>query len=385
MIYLDNGATTYPKPPQVREALREAAVRFGANPGRSGHTMAMETAEAVFRVREEAAELFHAAGPENVIFTLNCTEAINFVLKGLLRQGDHAVISCLEHNAVVRPLWSLAKQGISYTTARVFPGDDDRTAESFASCIKPNTRLIVCIHASNVWGIRLPVERLARLAHEHGAAFLLDAAQTAGVVPIDLRKTQADYLCCAGHKGLYGPMGTGMLIVSPGAELQLNTLLEGGTGSASVSPEQPMMLPDRFESGTGNTPGVIALGEGIRFVRQKGESKIFRYEMELIRRLYRRLEENKNILLYTPEPDDAHYAPVLSFNYADLSGEEVAAKLNRAGFAVRAGLHCAPLAHQWAQTLQSGAVRCVPSVFTHADQLDAFAKQLSLLKNQKQT
>lgn len=383
MIYLDNGATTYPKPPQVRAALSEAMTRFGANPGRAGHNMAMQTAESVFHVRESAAELFHAPGPENVVFTLNCTEAVNFVLKGLLRPGDHAVVSCLEHNAVFRPLWSLAKLGISYTVARVFPGDDDRTVASFASCMKTNTRLIACIHASNVWGIRLPAERLAQLAHERGAAFLLDAAQSAGIVPIDLRSLQADYLCCAGHKGLYGPMGTGMLIFSPGAELQLNTLLEGGTGSASASPEQPMLLPDRFESGTGNTPGVIALGEGIRFVRQKGEAKILKYEMDLIRRLYHRLEEAPNIILYTAEPDDEHYVPVLSFNHVGMTSEETAAQLNRAGFAVRAGLHCAPLAHQWAQTLETGAVRCVPSVFTRPEQLDSFARQLTLLKNHR--
>lgn len=381
MIYLDNGATTYPKPPQVRKAMNDAMIQAGANPGRAGHTMAMHTAEAVFRTREAAAQLFHAEGAENVVFTLNCTQAINFVLKGLLRSGDHVVISCLEHNAVLRPLWALMKQGVAYTVARVFPGDDDRTLESFASCIKPNTRLIACTHASNVWGIRLPVERIAELAHSRGAAVLIDAAQSAGTVPIDLRSLQADYLCCAGHKGLYGPMGTGMLIFSPGAELRLNTLIEGGTGSASRSPEQPMMLPDRFESGTGNTPGVVALGAGIDFVRQKGEEKIFAHEMGLIRRLYRSLEKNPNVVLYTPQPDDNHYVPVLSFNLTDMPSEETASRLNKAGFALRAGLHCAPLAHDWAQTLQTGAVRCVPSVFTTQEHIDSLVRQITLLKN----
>ncbi len=383
MIYLDNGATTYPKPPQVRKRMSEALQNLGANPGRAGHAMAMQTAEAVFHTRESAAALFHAAGPENVVFTLNCTQAINLVLKGLLHPGDHVVLSCLEHNAVLRPVWSLTKQGVSYTVAKVFPGDDDRTLESFASCIKPNTRLIACTHASNVWGIRLPAQRLAALAHEHGAAFLLDAAQSAGTVPIDMSKMQMDYLCCAGHKGLYGPMGTGMLIFAPGAELQLDTIIEGGTGSASASPEQPVILPDRFESGTGNTPGEIALGAGIDFIRSMGEKKIFLHEMNLIRRLYRRLEQNPNIILYTPEPDDEHYVPVLSFNVEGFSSEETATRLDKAGFALRAGLHCAPLAHDWAQTMQTGAVRCVPSVFTRPEEVDALAKQLTLLKNSR--
>ena len=375
MISLDNSATTYPKPDPVRRAVADAMVRFGANPGRAGHRMAMQTSEAVFRARETAAQFFHT-DVETVIFTPGCTQAINQALKGYLHSGDHAVISCLEHNAVYRPITAMQADGVSFTVARVFPGDDDRTLESFASCIKSNTRLLVCTQASNVFGIRLPVERLAALAHEHGAAMLVDAAQSAGVVDIDLSRTPIDFLCCAGHKGLYGPMGTGLLI----ARERLDPIVEGGTGSQSASPFPPDEYPDRLEAGTPNTPGILGLAAGIRFVQQKTVARIFRHETALLTQLYRPLAHHPKLIWYG-DPSQSDRVPVLSLNVAGQSSEETAAQLDRAGIAVRAGLHCAPLAHRWMGTADTGTVRVSVSAFSRPADINRLTQALRAVIN----
>ena len=382
MIYLDNAATTWPKPREVRRAAAEAFVRFGANPGRAGHAMAMASSEEMFRCRSEAAEFFHAPGPECVAFTLNCTEAVNFVLKGFLNPGDHVVVSCLEHNAVMRPLHALAASGVTWTAAQVVPGDNDATVAAFRSALRENTKLVFCTHASNVWGFRLPVERIAALAGEYGIRTGVDCAQSAGLLPIDLAESGIDYLCIAGHKGLYGPMGTGMLVTPHGAELR--TVLEGGTGTESLLEDQPSGMPERLESGTQNMPGIAGLRAGIGFVRRTGREKIFSHEISLLRRLYRRLSAMEGVVLYTPEPDLKYFAPVLSFNAGGLSSEETGRLLGRAGFAVRAGLHCAPEAHRFMGTLDTGAVRVCPSAFTAAREIDAFAAALeNILKKSK--
>lgn len=212
MIYLDNAATTYPKPASVQNTVQIALKKYGANPGRAGHAMSLAAAEEIYRCRTAAADFFKAPGPECVAFTLNCTHAMNYVLKGLLKPGDHVVTSSLEHNAVMRPLQKLSENGVMFTVAKVFPGDNDATLNAFRNAIRENTKLIVCTHASNVWGIRLPVERIAALGHLYNIPIVVDCAQSAGVLPIDMAESGFDYLCVAGHKGLYGPMGTGMLV-----------------------------------------------------------------------------------------------------------------------------------------------------------------------------
>lgn len=366
MIYLDNAATTYPKPESVRRAVSEALVRYGANPGRAGHSMSIAASEEIYRCRSAAAEFFRAPGPECVAFTLNCTHALNYVLKGLLRPGDHAVISCLEHNAVVRPLYALAQKGVQVTEAMVIPGDNDATLDAFRSAIRQNTRLIVCTHASNVWGIRLPVERIAALAHTYRIPIAVDSAQSAGVLPIDLADSGIDYLCSAGHKGLYGPMGTGMLITADGSGL--DTVVEGGTGTESAEARQPLGMPERMESGTQNVSGIAGLRAGIEFVRNRGTEKIARHEMDLVRFAYEQLSRLDRVRLYTQEPDLRYFAPVLSFTVDGLPSETVGRELAALGVAVRAGLHCAPSAHRLMGTLEDGAVRICPSVFsTQAD------------------
>lgn len=374
MIYLDNAATTYPKPASVKNAMQHAMQYYGANPGRAGHSMSIAAAEEIYRCRKAAADFFHAPGPECVAFTLNCTHAVNYVIKGLLKPGDHVVTSCLEHNAVMRPLQKMSLQGIAYTAARVFPNDNDATMSSFRASINEKTRLIICTHASNVWGVRLPVERISALGHEYGIPVALDCAQSAGVLPIDMEKYRYDYLCIAAHKGLYGPMGTGMLITPHGAEL--DTVIEGGTGTNSAALFQPETMPDRMESGTQNMPGIAGLRAGIEFVREKTPERIFHHEMELVRSLYRRMSQIKGVRLYMPEPTEPYFAPVFSFNVNDVPSEVVAQKLNQRGIAVRAGLHCAPCAHEFTDTLGQGAVRVCPSAFGNMNEMNHFALTL---------
>ena len=381
MIYLDNAATTYPKPESVRRAVSQALVRYGANPGRAGHSMSIAASEEIYRCRSGAADFFHAPGPECVAFTLNCTHALNYVLKGLLKPGDHAVTSCLEHNAVVRPLYALARQGVQVTEAMVYPGDNDATLNAFRSAIRQNTRLIVCTHASNVWGVRLPVERIAALAHTYRIPFAVDSAQSAGVLPIDIAGSGIDYLCCAGHKGLYGPMGTGMLITADGAGLE--TVIEGGTGTESDNPKQPAGMPERMESGTQNVPGIAGLHAGIEFVRTRGMDKIAQHEMKLIRSAYEQLSRLDRVRLYTREPDLQYFAPVLSFTVDGLPSETVGRELANLGVAVRAGLHCAPTAHRVAGTLEDGAVRICPSVFSTQADIDGMIRAVRNILGKK--
>lgn len=371
MIYLDNAATTYPKPVQVNNAVAAAMRKYGANPGRSGHKMSMEGAEEIYRCRKAAAELFHAPGAECVAFTLNCTHAVNMVLKGLLKPGDHVVVSCLEHNAVMRPVHALAEQGVTVSQARVVPGDNDATVDAFRKAINGKTRLIACMHASNVWGVRLPVERIAALAREYGIPMMVDAAQSAGVLPIDMEFSGIDYLCLAGHKGLYGPMGTGMLIARHGEELA--TIIEGGTGTNSASYLQPEALPERMESGTPNMAGIAGLRAGIDYVKRTKIETIARHESGLILRLYDRLSAMEGVELYMPRPDPQYFVPLLSFNIKNKSSEEVGEALDHMGIAVRPGLHCAPAAHQFCNTLERGAVRVCPSAFSSAADIDRLA------------
>lgn len=361
MIYLDNAATTYPKPPSVGKAVEMALRTLGANPGRGGHSMSLRTAEEIYRAREETASFFGAEGPECVAFPLNCTAALNYVIKGCLKPGDHCVISNLEHNAVMRPLTKLSEKGIAYTEAEVVPGDNDQTVSNFRNAIRPNTRLIVCTHVSNVWGVRLPVERIAALASQYEIPVCVDCAQSAGVFPISMQDGYS-YLCIASHKGLYAPMGTGILICRNGEEL--NTIIEGGTGTESASMQQPAGMPERMESGTLNVPGIAGLRAGIGFVRTKGIERICTHEVRLMKQLYRRMHDLKHVILYTPEPDGMQFAPVFAFNIEGMASETVGSRLAAQGIAVRAGLHCAPAAHTAFGTMQQGAVRVCPSAFT---------------------
>lgn len=365
MIYLDNAATTFPKPAAVQRAVSQAIKKYGANPGRGGHELSLRTSEQVFACRKRAAKFFGASSPDKIVFTQNCTMSLNYVLKGILRPGDHVVVSDMEHNAVMRPVFSLSEKGIiSYSMAETFPGDFDKTAAAFKKCIRPETKAIICMHASNVFGTVLPIADIGKIAHEKGLLFVVDAAQSAGVLPIKVDEMNIDYLCLPCHKALYGPMGTGMIVFGKNAPLP-ETVIEGGTGSDSINYNQPSFLPDRFESGTINVPGIVGVGAGIDFVSEKGVERIHRYEMNIIKMMYGELKKRNGILLYTAEPEDGFSVPLLSFNFEGLSSEAAAEKLNGFGICTRAGLHCAPAVHKKFGTLEVGTVRVCPSVFTN--------------------
>ncbi len=372
MYYWDNAATTWPKPQAVREAIGKGLIRYGANPGRGGHQMAYTTSEMIYKARQTAADFFGLSTPDQVVFTLNCTMSLNMVIKGILSGGGRALISDLEHNAVLRPLHALSPHCPIYDVAQVDMNDPLKTVENFRRAITTQTKLIICNHASNVWGVIQPIREIGRLAKEHGIPFAVDAAQSAGVIPIDMEKDSIDFLCVAGHKGLYGPMGTGMLLSS--GCYPLKTLLEGGTGSRSLDPNQPEDLPDRLESGTPNTAGICGLKAGMEWVSRRGTSSLYHHEMKVIRYLYRSLEKTPGIRLYTPFPQEGRYVPVLSFTVENLPSEQTAALLNEAGVAVRAGLHCAPLAHRKMGTDTTGTVRLSPSAFTGFGEAEKMVK-----------
>lgn len=351
--------------------MMNAMLGSGANPGRSGHKMSLRAGEIIYSCRKSAARLFGVSDPENIIFTYNCTSALNTVIHGMLKRGDHAVISSLEHNAVLRPLeYMKQNEGVSYSIAE-YSSDDGQTLDNFRQAIQKNTRLVICTAASNVFGVRLPVERLAAMCRIYGIPFCVDAAQTAGCVPVSMEDSGIDFLCCAGHKGLYGPMGTGILALN--SEKLPECLTQGGTGSMSASAVQPEVLPDKYESGTPNLPGIAGLNEGIKFVLGRGESNILQSETRLARLLYDGISKNKRVRLYTERPSAESCVPVISFNIDGKDSEEVASVLSdKFNIAVRAGLHCAPLAHRSFGTRESGTVRAVMSVFTNRAQVEYF-------------
>lgn len=380
MIYLDNSATTYPKPSAVREMLSLAPIYYGANPGRNGYKMGIDTARMIYKVRESVAEMFSADSEENVVFTLNCTQALNIAIKGLAKYGGHAVTSCLEHNSVMRPLKKLCKdKNFTFDVAKVYL-DDEKTVESFEKCINENTNFIVCTYASNVFGDILPIEQIGKLAKKYKIPLIVDAAQAAGVIDIDIKRDNISCLCMPGHKGLYGPTGTGIMILSD--DCFPDTLIEGGTGSESKNLLQPDFLPDRYESGTMNTSGILALGKGIEFVRREKLSRIRGYESELIDLLYRNVIDSDNVILYNKYNPDK-FVPILSFNINDFSGEESASLLSKKGIAARGGFHCNPSAHEYYYTLSKGTVRISVSAFNTKNDIKSLIKFINQIAKTK--
>ena len=373
MIYLDNAATTNPKPAAVQQAVHHALAALSANPGRSGHRLSVASAEAVFRAREAAAEFFGLEDPSHVIFTAGCTAAINQVLKGVLQPGDRVVISNLEHNAVMRPL---ASMGVEYESFAV-EADDAQTLENLKKAVQSDTKMVFVTGASNVTGKRLPIRKIGAFCRENGLLFGVDAAQTAGVTDIDMARDGIDFLCVAGHKGLYAPMGIGILLT----RLSLRPILQGGTGTESKDFKQPETLPEALESGTPNLPGIAGLLAGIGFVRTRGVAAIAAHEMALTRRLYAGLRELPHIALYTPPPTAETAVGVLSFNVRGIPSDAVADYLDKNGVAVRAGLHCAPTAHRAIGTLPYGTVRVAFSAFSEAAQADFLLLLLKRAKN----
>lgn len=373
VIYFDNAATSYPKPFQVPQAMDNFLRSRSANPGRGGHRMALEAGRVVLGVREQVSGLIYAGEPEEIIFTSSATEALNLALIGGLRTGDHLVISSMEHNAVARTAYHLKGIGVEVGVVEA-----DRwgmiTPEDVARAIKRNTRMVAAVHASNVTGGIMPIEEIGSLCRKAGIRFLVDASQTAGVIPVNVQQAQADLLAFPGHKGLYGPPGIGVLYVGSGIELEPRKF--GGTGSQSEDLEMPHLIPDRYEAGTLNTVGIAGLGAGIDFVQQTGMEKIAAHERELTRHLMVEIKDISRIKIYGP-PNPEDRVGVVGFNIEGVDSTEVAFILDQVyGIAVRAGLHCAPLAHKTLGTLEKGLVRVSFSIFNTLKEVDQLISAL---------
>ncbi len=357
MINFDNAATTYPKPRSVRNAVSRAMVLYGGNAGRGGHELTERTSEMVYSVREAAAGFFDAK-PENTILCLNCTHALNTAIQGVLEKGDHVIISSLEHNAVYRPVTALVKSGIITCTIAEVSDDDDETLVNVRRAVRPNTKAVIFTMASNVTGQITPIRRIGAFCREAGICLIADGAQVCGILPVSLEKDNISILCTAGHKGLYGITGTGLLMTD--CRFPIKPLMYGGTGSASASPDQPDFLPDRLESGTQNIIGAASVGAGLRFLGGKGLKMVFGHETHLCELFIKGIGAVPGVTVYRREKPS--YVPIVSFNAEGSAPEETAEYLSREGFGLRAGLHCAPLAHNSNGT-PNGTVRFAPSVF----------------------
>lgn len=373
MIYFDNAATSFRKPPSVAAAVLDA-MRSAASVGRGGHPPAMNAAKSVDRCRTLLARLFDCT-PEQVAFTMNATHALNIAIKSLVPPGGRAVISGFEHNAVVRPLHALGAETVICGTALF---DDDRMLEEFEKALQTPANAVICTQVSNVFGYRLPVERLARLCEDRGVPLIVDASQSAGVLPISFRKLGACMIAMPGHKGLYGPQGTGVLLCRE----MPKPLMEGGTGSLSVSEEMPDFLPDRLEAGTHNVCGIAGLAAGVQFVTENTPERIGSHERGICSILHRRLDGTKDIRCYWGAQHNQ--VGVLSVVPENCDCEVAAQMLGEYGCCVRAGLHCAPLAHKSAGTLETGTIRFSPSCFsTAADAEEAAELLLFVLQKAK--
>ncbi len=381
MIYFDNAATTYPKPQTILPALRSAALVYGGNPGRSGHKISLRAAEKVYEVRKKAAELF-GAEVENTIFATSCTHALNMAIKGLMKDGGHIVTTCLEHNSVLRPLYKLKQDGvIGYTVVDVM-GEEDEILQSLEQAIKPDTKAIVITHASNVLGKVMPIAAVGRLCKRRGLKLVVDAAQSAGILPIDIKALGINLLCLPGHKGLYGATGTGLLLLNDIPPI--DTLIEGGTGSLSNSMEQPGFHPDRYESGTLNTYGILTLGAGLDFVKRRGLNSLYRHELSLCRTAWQGLKRLPGITVYQHSMEPEKQLPILLFNIDGLNSMETAKLLDQAGFCLRGGLHCAPFVHQKLGTAEQGGVRFSPGAFNQPSEVAIFLEKIEkILKNRR--
>jgi cysteine desulfurase family protein len=368
-IYLDNAATSYPKPESVYQAVMHTMREVGASPGRGGHRRSLAAGRIMFQAREAAAALFSAPDSSRIILTHSATEALNMALRGTLAPADHVITSSMEHNSLMRPLRMLEKQGVDLT---VVQAGTDGTIEpdDVRRALTPRTRMIAISHVSNVSGTIQPITRISAIAREAGALFLLDAAQSAGSIPIDVVSSGIDLLAVPGHKGLYGPQGTGLLYAA--SHVAMTPLLTGGTGTNSTSEDQPEAMPDGFEAGTHNLPGIAGLRAGMEFIMEQGVSIIGEHERALVSYAIEKLQRLPQITLHSPL-DPVLRGTVLSFTIAGKDSAEVAFELDgRFDIAVRAGLHCAPRAHRTLGTFPGGTVRMSPGWFTSREDIAIF-------------
>lgn len=382
LLYFDNAATSWPKPEATPAAMDRYLREIGASPGRSAHRLSLEAGRIVLEAREAVAQLLGADDPFRIVFTKNATEALNIVLRGLLKPGDHVITSSMEHNSVMRPLRALEAEGVAVSVipcsarGELDPGD-------IPTAIRPTTRAILLTHASNVTGTILPVREAGRIAREHGLILIVDAAQTAGAVPIAVEEMRIDLLAFTGHKALFGPPGTGGLYIKKGLETQIRPLMTGGTGSRSEFEEQPSFLPDKFESGTPNTIGLAGLGAGVSWILARGVAAIRTREELLTARFIGGLQGIPGVTLTGPV-DPSSRTAVVSFNIAGLLPSEAALELDeRFAIMARPGLHCAPAAHRTIGTFPRGTVRFGFGFFNTEAQIDTALEAIRNLAHRK--
>jgi cysteine desulfurase family protein len=373
MIYLDNATTSWPKPESVYQTMDDFLRNKGGNPGRGSYSLALAARETVEETRMLAARLINAPEMERAIFTLNCTEALNLGLKGLLKPGDHVITSSIGHNSLVRPLRKLEQQGVKITRLP-HSVDGILSSQDLEEGINEDTRLVAITHASNVTGVIQPIEDYGVIARKHEVIFMVDAAQTAGKYPIDVQASNIDLLAFSGHKGLFGPPGTGMLYI--GDRVSLETLCEGSTGSHSELEDQPLTLPNRYESGTLNSIGISGLGAGLKFIFSEGLERIRAHELYLTEKLIEGLSNIRGIKLYT-SIDILKQAPVISLNIGGYEPADAGAILDQVfDIKVRIGLHCAAAAHKTLGTFPTGTIRLSPGYLNTIEEIEGTLQAL---------
>lgn len=379
MIYLDNAATSWPKPPGVSKALVDFTERVGANPGRAGHRLAVEAGRIVYNTREALATIFNAPNPLRIVFGANVTEGINLCLYGVLKPGDHVITSSMEHNSVLRPLRDLEKSGVEVSVAQCTP-QGELDPEEVERLIRANTKLVAMNHASNVVGTILPIREIGEICRRYDLLFLVDSAQSAGVLPIDMEKDFIDLLCFTGHKSLFGPMGVGGVAIGERiAEGEIKPMKRGGTGSHSEKDEQPGFWPDALESGTPNVVGLSGLEAGLSWLLEKTIAQIRTEETELVRHLLDGLGELKDVTVYGTK-NAAKQTGVVSFALNNLEVSEAGLRLDEEfSLLCRVGLHCAPIAHQTIGTFPQGTIRFGLGAFNTLEEIEYAVRTIDLL------
>ncbi len=380
-IYLDNAATSWPKPGSVIEAMNKFNLEIGSNPGRSGHHLSVESGRTIYDTREILAELFGISDPLRIAFTSNITHSLNIIIMGMLKPGDHVITTSIEHNSVMRPLRELETRGVELS---VIPCDHTGLfdPENIHKHIKSNTKLIITTHSSNVTGTIIPVTEIGKIASQYGIPYCVDSAQSAGVIDIDVVKSHIDILCFTGHKGLFGPMGTGGFYIKKDLEKTIPSLIYGGTGSRSEHEIQPDFMPDKYESGTLNTIGIAGLYAGVQYINDTGLSAIHAKENSLLNKFITGVSEFKKVILYGTE--NLNYRTAVSaFNIEGLTPSDVSYYLDENyGILTRPGLHCAPSAHKTIGTFPSGTNRISFGYFNTPDEVDTVIKAIYELTKQ---
>ena len=381
MVYLDNAATTWPKPELVYSTLYHFMKNSCANPGRSAHKMARISSGLVLKTREALAELFNIQNPLDIAFTANATQALNLAIQGVLQQGDHVVTTAMEHNSVLRPLYHLKQRGIiDYSVVMPYDSCGNVSPSSIAEAIRPNTRLIALSSASNVTGTILPYEEVGEIARTKEILFLVDAAQGAGVLDLDVKAMNISLLAFPGHKGLMGPQGTGGLYVAPGVEMR--PVLYGGTGSRSFVTIHPDFMPDMLEAGTVNSPGIVGLGAGLRWLMGVGLERIRKKKKILLETFFEEISRISSIRFYSERDPDKN-AGIISLIIPGMDSSEIGNILDQKyGIAVRSGFHCAPLAHETLGTMKTGLVRISPGYFNTAQEMEYAARAIREIAGQ---